>query len=266
MNNKYLVVLLIMLLVFFTLACQSVTNFDLGITEFLQNENQPQDTQTWPKLRVGSVRPVENIGQLVVPAEAAEDFLQSSSAVLPPLPLEPVVSFSRPQPVDAKLLVNEILPSVAGKDAEQYILQEFFSPALTNDVLQMPVGTLQQINSFHLSTEQLQSINITVNGQPLFEGEDVPSGQTFPSRLLDISLCTDHQWQDALNGPVLVCARMEKVNTIFPSQIIPTKEVMLSLVMVGNVPGMYNLGLSTTDAAGRVQEITQKIEVTEPTQ
>ena len=266
MSIKRASVLLIVLLAMFTPACQSIPDLDFGITEFFQDRNQSEVPESWPKLRVGSVRSVENTGQLVVPIEAIRNALQGNRSVLPPLPLEPVVSISKSEPAAAQLFVSEILPVISNQEAEELILQKFFSPNLSGNVLQLPAGTLRQINSFHLSTEQLETITIAVNGQPLFASEEIPSGQTFPSRLLDISLCTDHQWQNTGNGLMLLCSRMEKVNTIFPSQTIPTKGMMLSLVMVGHVPGTYNLSLSTTDAAGREQEIVQKIEVTEPAQ
>lgn len=265
MNNKYLVVSLILLLALFTLACQSVGSFELP--GFLQGESQTEDTQEFPKLRVGSVRPVENTGIFIVPIETISNAIQRKQSVLPPLPLEPVVSIStdRDHSATVRRLVDQLVPPILNERAEEYILHKIVAPNLISDVLKIPTGKPQQINSFHLSTEQLETIKISVNGQPLVASEEISATQTFPANLLDVSLCTDYQWQNTEVGPLLLCAKVEKANVFLPSQSFPTQKMMLSLVVTGTIPGTYNLGFSTADAAGREQEIIQQIEVNKPT-
>ena len=248
MNNKQLVVLLILLLALLTLACQSVSNFDiesinsfdiesvvssfdlesLELPEILQGENQDEDTQNLPELSVSSLQQVEDTGKLLVPIETIKNSLSQDRVVLPPLLLEPVVSIStaKTQPIITQLFSNQLLPPLSDELASEYILHNIFSPTLSGDVLQIPTGTPQQINSIHLSTVPLKTIEISVNGQPLVGSENTPA---FPRHFMDVRYCTNHQWQKTGTGLSRLCTAVEKTNVISPSKDIPVLEIDVSI-------------------------------------
>lgn len=110
-------------------------------------------------------------------------------------------------------------------------------------------GRPLQIETYHLSTDQLDNIQILVNGRPLVsQAADAPdtftAGQT--ESLLDVKVQGE---QDDL------------IKTAQVTPLFPTRKRSVSLQIVGNVPGTYDLSVVALDKAGQRFTTTQRIEV-----
>lgn len=115
--------------------------------------------------------------------------------------------------------------------------------------VQIFTGQALELETYHLSPEQLTDIQIFVNGQPL-RSEETAGSTAFPDRLLNV------QVRSGEDGRLVQTARV--------TPALPTSEETVSVVVIGNTPGRYDLSLVAADEAGQEgTPIVQRIEVVE---
>lgn len=133
--------------------------------------------------------------------------------------------------------------------------------------VEVKVNQPLEIKSHHISTEQLGSVEIRVNGQLLRTEETAGQATTFPGRLIDVEVTYDQSGQIIGVEPDIVAAgqptdliEIGQVN--LPGQDIPAKSRTVALIWVGRVPGIYELSMVARDVAERRgNTIVQRIEV-----
>ena len=111
--------------------------------------------------------------------------------------------------------------------------------------VQIPVGQELMIESHHSSTEKLETIQVLVNGQPLpTEGNTAASQtNTFPTDLANVRVMPRAEAESAESG-------------------ISTQNKTVLVFWTGQVPGIYELSMTATDALSRTgNTIVQRIEV-----
>lgn len=102
------------------------------------------------------------------------------------------------------------------------------------------------IETYHLSTEPLTAIKILINGQPLRSEETAGAG-AFPVGRLNVQVQTE-------TGDLVQTDRV--------TPPLPTTKQTVTLLVVGNTPGCYDLSLVATDEAGREgTPVVQRIDV-----
>ncbi len=112
--------------------------------------------------------------------------------------------------------------------------------------IQVDLEQILQVESYHTSKDQLGTLEIFVNGQPIRSEKTSGSKGTFPHNLASVAVLIEGQ-------PVIT-------NAIQSQQPIPAWTV--SIQWVGHVPGTYDLSMVVTDQAGHPGEpIVQRIEV-----
>jgi hypothetical protein len=114
--------------------------------------------------------------------------------------------------------------------------------------VQVAVGQALQIDSYHLSPERLDKVEIFVNGQPIKSEDTAAADQAaiFPGQLVNVQVLSEQGLVQA-----------SRVQPEFPSAA-----ETVSLIWVSYIPGTYDLSLIATDTTGhKGQPIVQRIEV-----
>ena len=125
--------------------------------------------------------------------------------------------------------------------------QSMFVPP--NKRVQILEGKTLHVETYHISTDQLTDIQILVNGQPLVsQAADAPDTFTAGQKenLIDIKVQGEQ-------GDVIETAQVKPA--------LPTAKKAVSLQIVGNVPGTYDLSLVATDEAGQQSTIDPPLRI-----
>ncbi|GAB4437056.1 MAG: hypothetical protein Kow0031_18860 [Anaerolineae bacterium] len=135
--------------------------------------------------------------------------------------------------------------------------------------LRAAAGESYLIRTRHHGPQQLQSIEVRLNHQPLTTANE--QSPAFPGSLAQVRVC---QWPRGLGPARLYPARPTNWACGEDLQITPQESILVdwpsrseevALLWRGNVPGSYRLQISAIDAEGdRGNTITQHIEVTAP--
>ncbi len=135
--------------------------------------------------------------------------------------------------------------------------------------LQTTIQENYLIRTRHSGPQQLQSIEVRLNHQPLTTTNE--QSPAFPASLAQVRVC---QWPRSNGSARLYPARSESWACgedlqITPQQTIsvtwPSRSEEVALLWRGNIPGSYRLEIAAINASGeRGNTITQQIEVTTP--
>ena len=137
------------------------------------------------------------------------------------------------------------------------------------EIIQVEVGQPWPIESYHISKNKLEKVEIFVNGQPI-RAEKTSGQPTFPEGLATVQgLIRGRPAREAftvLKFPAAACRILldkggpEQTNSLelkFPSSTWSVCHIWL-----GYIPGTYDLSVVATDKAGQKGEaIVQRIEV-----
>ncbi|RME96896.1 MAG: hypothetical protein D6768_20910 [Chloroflexi bacterium] len=123
--------------------------------------------------------------------------------------------------------------------------------------LYLEVNRPVQLNSTHLSPVFLESINISVNGQPV--GEQAGS---FPNRLLDVRVCR-YRWQpvDETTNNLLCEANGQRALLSTSGENRANQK--LTLIVTGRMPGVYQLTVTAKNRENNTSTLDYTIHVTE---
>ncbi|MCB0211448.1 MAG: hypothetical protein KDJ52_19065 [Anaerolineae bacterium] len=114
-----------------------------------------------------------------------------------------------------------------------------------NNRVQIFKGQPLQLETYHLSTSSLSDVQIFVNGLPI-RSEETAGTAASPTGLLNVQVQNEQ-------GNLVQTARV--------TPALPTDKESVSLLVVGNVPGKYDLTLVAVDETGEESTVTQRIEV-----
>ena len=135
--------------------------------------------------------------------------------------------------------------------------------------IQVGVGQLLPIESYHIGSTKLMTVEIAINGQPLRAEATAGQPNTFPAYLAIAQVLVVGQPAQAdlpqLPFPAPVC-RNElhdgPVQTNALALTPPSSVQTVCHIWMGRIPGTYNLSLVAVDEMGRRgAPITQTIEV-----
>lgn len=144
-------------------------------------------------------------------------------------------------------LLDVELPSFLNSTPETSWPHSTFVPPTKRT--QIRKGQTVELETYHLSTDPLTEIKIFVNDQPL-RPDEMTGVAAFPTNLLDVQVRRD-------DGSLIQPARV--------TPVLSATNQTVSLVVIGNTPGTYDLKLVAFDQAGQEApgEVTQRIEVVE---
>ncbi|MCB0163850.1 MAG: hypothetical protein KDI79_06475 [Anaerolineae bacterium] len=145
-------------------------------------------------------------------------------------------------------LLDVEIPSFFSAESEtSWPHSTFVPPTKRSQILQ---GQTVELETYHLSTDPLTEIKIFVNDQPL-RPDETTGVKAFPANLLNVQIRRD-------DGSLIQTARV--------TPVLSATNQTVSLVVVGNTPGTYDLRLVAFDEAGQEApgEVTQRIEVVKP--
>ncbi|HXV42719.1 MAG TPA: hypothetical protein VEC96_06620 [Anaerolineae bacterium] len=135
--------------------------------------------------------------------------------------------------------------------------------------IQVGVGQLLPIESYHVGSTKLMTVEIAINGQPLRAEATAGQPNTFPERLAIAQVLVVGQPAQAayqqLPFPAPVC-RNELHDGPMQTNVLlltpPSSAQTVCHIWIGRIPGTYNLSLIAVDEMGhRGAPITQTIEV-----
>ncbi len=136
-------------------------------------------------------------------------------------------------------------------------------------IIQVDVGELRPIESYHISKNKLGAVEIFVNGQPV-RAEETSGQPTFPMELAAVQvLDRGRPAPEAftmLKFPAATCRILLKKGGSVQTNSLPLKypssNWSVCHIWIGHIPGIYDLKVVATDKAGQEgKEIVQRIEV-----
>ena len=136
--------------------------------------------------------------------------------------------------------------------------------------IQIGVGQALPIESYHLASTKLMTVEISINGQPLRAEATAGQSNTFPENLATAQVLVRGQPPQASLQPLVFPAPacrnlLQKGGPVQTNALLlqpPSSVWTLCHIWIGRTPGTYDLSLVATDEAGREGEpIVQRIEV-----
>ena len=136
--------------------------------------------------------------------------------------------------------------------------------------IQIGVGQALPIESYHLASTKLMTVEISINGQPLRTEATAGQPNPFPEHLATAQVLVRAQPPQASLQPLLfpapACRNLLQkggpVQTNALSLQPPSSVWTVCHIWIGRTPGTYDLSLVATDEAGlKGEPIVQRIEV-----
>jgi hypothetical protein len=135
--------------------------------------------------------------------------------------------------------------------------------------IQVGVDQLLPIESYHIGSTKLMTVEIAINGQPLRAEATAGQANTFPENLAIAQVLVVGQPPQAdlpqLSFPASVCRNELHDGPVQINMLTltpPSSAQTVCHIWIGRIPGTYNLSLVAVDTMGRRgQPITQTIEV-----
>jgi hypothetical protein len=136
--------------------------------------------------------------------------------------------------------------------------------------IQIGVGQELPIESYHLASTKLMTVEISINGQPLRGEATAGQPNTFPENLATAQILVRGQPVQAtlqrLAFPAPACRNLLQKGGPVQTNALPLQPPSsvwtVCHIWIGWTPGTYDLSLVATDEAGREGEpIVQRIEV-----
>ncbi len=136
-------------------------------------------------------------------------------------------------------------------------------------IIQVEVGQPWPIESYHISKNKLDVVEIFVNGQPL-RAEETSGQPTFSTELATVQVLDRgrpvHEAFTVLEFPAAICQTLlEKGGPVQTNSLAlkyPSSTWSVCHIWIGHIPGIYDLSVVATDKADQKGEaIVQRIEV-----
>jgi hypothetical protein len=127
-------------------------------------------------------------------------------------------------------------------------VQPYSALVPSGKILRARVNEPLLLETYHMSRAGLDTLNVSVNKQPLPQENLSPQTPFFPRHLATVTF--------VVNG--------QEIRTGYLQPPYPTSTWTVPLIWTGHVPGTYDLVLQVTDKANQKGDITQRIEVIGP--
>lgn len=127
-------------------------------------------------------------------------------------------------------------------------VQPYSALVPSGQILRTRVNEPLLLKTYHMSRAGLDTLNVSVNQQPLPQENLSPQTPFFPGSLATVAF--------VVNG--------QEIRSGYVQPPYPTTTWTVPLIWTGHVPGTYDLVLQVTDKANETGVITQRIEVVGP--